>query len=148
MSSDRILVITGDLHLYLAICRYSQSLGLHSHVTGDALYALLQAVEDVPRLVIIDSATDGIDSVALCEMLQLDPLTRDTPIIVLAHPLDKNVALLHCKPGIHLVLMVSHRELLPHDLEQILGGQLDPRLACAMSLHRQSSHVKPPIALN
>lgn len=150
MSAEKILIVADDLHLSLAIGKFCQRLGLRSQITSDGLYALLQAVEDVPRLIMIDAATDGLDPFALCELLHNDVRVRNVPIIMLVHVSDK-AALQRCQmPGVFLVVKESKsQQSLPQRLEELVEEQFSGRTpASTFPLARIQDGVRPSIAMN
>jgi CheY-like chemotaxis protein len=79
-----VLIADGDAAARASVRQAFDSNTYEVHESEDGAEALGKALCHKPRLIIADSALRRIDGLALCRLLRADPITRETPIIMIA----------------------------------------------------------------
>jgi DNA-binding response OmpR family regulator len=83
MEPDRdVLVVEDDESLNALICRFVKIAGFPYRAALDGASALKQAIERLPRLILLDVMLPDTTGFEVCKQLKEDPRTNDVPIVM------------------------------------------------------------------
>lgn len=82
MSKNTILVIEDEIDILDVVVYNLENEGYRVLKCLDGEVGLLLAREKNPHLILLDLMLPGLDGLEVCRRLKQDPLTRDTPIIM------------------------------------------------------------------
>jgi CheY-like chemotaxis protein len=80
----RVLVVDDDVE-YAQLLKFNLELeGRETLVVHNGAHALRAARAELPDVILVDVMLPDLDGLSLCEILNLQPSTRDIPVIIVS----------------------------------------------------------------